>query len=129
MQTFTENERLKEKKLIDALFSKGRSLRLGPLTLLWFAFDSGKPGTAKILISASSKKLKRAVDRNLMKRRMRESYRKNKSGLIEFLEKKCISCVFAFLYSSSGITSYAEVEEKIIQLIERFQTNYEKGIG
>lgn len=128
MQTFTRNERLRERKIIEALFEKGKSIRQGPVMLIWHTLDFENFRMPGVLISASRKKLRRAVDRNRMKRRMREAYRKNNEGLKEYLKQKQTTCVFAFIYNSAELAIYTTVEEKIIQLMQRFQTEYEKSV-
>lgn len=76
-------------------------------------FDQYLRAPAKCMISVPAKKFKRAVDRNLIKRLIREAYRKNKSGFYAFLEKEDYHCLLAFVYSGNQILSYAELESKI----------------
>jgi len=128
MQTFCKDERLSEKKIIDALFVNGKSFRQDPFKVIWLEIKSGESVQSRLLISVPKKRITKAVDRNLVKRRIRESYRKNKLILIEFLKQKQIKCVFAIIYNSSEIASYNETEKKIIQILQRFQTEYEKSI-
>lgn len=127
MQTFCKNERLSEKKIIDALFIDGKSFRQDPFRVIWLETVSEESEHSRVLISVPRKRIKKAVDRNLVKRRIRESYRKNKSELIEFLKQKQSKCVFAFIYNSSEIATFEETEKKIIQILQRFQSEYEKS--
>jgi ribonuclease P protein component len=128
MQTFCKDERLSEKIIINALFVNGKSFRQDPFKVIWLEIKSEESLQSRLLISVPKKRIKKAVDRNLVKRRIRESYRKNKLILIEFLKQKQIKCVFAIIYNSSEIASYNEIEKKIIQILQRFQTEYEKSI-
>jgi ribonuclease P protein component len=61
------------------------------------------------------------VTRNLLKRRIKESYRKNKYELIDFLINNKISCNVAFIYNAKDITNYKEIESKIILILQRLK--------
>lgn len=126
MQTFKKNERLTGQKITEKLFSQGKSFTVHPFRMIWLVQEQKKIYHAQVLISVSKKRIKKAVDRNLIKRWIREAYRKNKNGLYQFLDHHKINCVFAILYNSDTIESYQKVEEKIILLLLRFQSEYEK---
>lgn len=119
--TFKKSEKLCSKKEIEALFKNAISVNAYPLTLLWLKIDFNIYNPVKILISAPRKNLKNAVDRNLIKRRIREAYRKNKIELIQFLIKNNLSCNIAIIYNSKNIADYKEIESKIILLLQRLQ--------
>lgn len=78
MKTFTKEERLCSKRLLDLLFKNGSSFLLYPyrVSYLFVADDSEVP--AQVVINVSKRRYKRAVDRNLIKRRTREAYRLQK---------------------------------------------------
>ena len=119
--TFKKSEKLCSKKEIEALFKNAISVNAYPLTLLWLKIDFNIYNPVKILISAPRKNLKNAVDRNLIKRRIREAYRKNKIELIQFLFENNLSCNIAIIYNSKNIADYQEIESKIILLLQRLQ--------
>ncbi len=128
MQTFKKEERLSRKKIVDQLFSEGKSFVIFPYRIVWMSYDLETDYPAQVLINVSKKKFKRAVDRNLIKRRTREAYRRNKESWYKFLEGNNFKCAFALLYISNEITSYKAIEEKIILSLQRLQSEYEKDI-
>src|SRR5476651_487329 len=78
MYTFKKEERLCNKKLIDGLFHNGSSFLCYPFKASWMFVDNTQQFPAQIVFSVAKKRFKRAVDRNLIKRRMREAYRLHK---------------------------------------------------
>jgi len=82
---------------------------------------------AKCLMSVPAKRFKRAVDRNLLKRRMRESYRNNKSGFYSFLEKEGYHCLLAFIYSGNQIMPYDQMDSKINVSLQKLMELLPKG--
>jgi ribonuclease P protein component len=71
----------------------------------------------KMGVSVSKKYFKKAVDRNYFKRVLRETYRLNKHILIDNIEKPY---AFMFFYQTKERLSYKEIEEKTIQLFQKF---------
>ena len=127
MHTFTKEERLKHKKDIDRLFSEGNRFYFDPFLVLHSSGPLASQYPAKVLISVPKKKIRSAVDRNLIKRRIREAYRLHKNPFYETLKQHLRFCSLALIYTSGNITEYKEVEEKIILILERLQREYEKG--
>ncbi len=123
--SYPKSEKLKSKKTIDLLFSKGKSVSKYPLRLVYVecdfdiseSQDFGTEQKIKMGVSVSKKYFKHAVDRNYFKRLLREAYRLNKHLLIDHLEKPH---AFMFFYQSSDRLSYQEIETKTIQLFEKF---------
>ncbi len=79
-QTFAKAERLHSKKIIQELFTKGSSFYLHPFKVILLLNPDQATAQHQILISVSKRFFKKAVDRNLLKRRIREAYRKEKEG-------------------------------------------------
>ncbi|MGL2962600.1 ribonuclease P protein component [Flavobacterium sp. RSB2_4_14] len=111
-------EKIKSKKIIDLLFSEGKSVSKYPLRLVYVAHDFEENVPLKMGVSVSKKHFKKAVDRNYFKRVLRECYRLNKSLLTNHLEKKY--CIM-FFYQTSEKLSYQEIEEKTKLLFEKFR--------
>jgi ribonuclease P protein component len=110
MQTFSKDERLCNQTLIEQLIKKGNSFNGFPFKIIWMEVEESTV-PVKIVISVPKRKFKKAVDRNRIKRLIRETYRKNKHKLIERLEGKKIALLL--IYTSKTIFEYAEAEEKI----------------
>ena len=72
------------------------------------------------------KKLAKASDRNLIKRRLREAYRQNKYELINYLKKNGTKIDVIFIYSSNKLLMYKDIEEKIILSLNRLKKESEK---
>lgn len=117
--TFPKEERLKSKKKIEELFKDGSSFYSSPVSLKFLA--SPDIDIHQVLISVPKKYQKRAVDRNLIKRRIREAYRLNKH-LIQSADKKFL---LAILYLSKEIPTYKSVSSKLTFLLKRLAAKQE----
>ena len=115
--TYPKHEKLKSKTTIDLLFTEGKSVSKYPLRLVYVENSELNTELIKMGVSVSKKYFKKAVDRNYFKRVLRETYRLNKHLLIDKLEKPH---AFMFFYQSKERLSYQEIEEKTIQLFQKF---------
>lgn len=115
--SYPKEEKLKGKKIIDLLFSDGKSVGKYPLRLVYVKHDFEENVPLKMGVSVSKKYFKKAVDRNYFKRVLRECYRLNKHLLTENLEDK-YCCMF--FYQTKDRLTYPEINEKTIQLFEKF---------
>lgn len=118
--TLSKKERLNSKAVIERLFAGGsKSFPSYPLRVVYMPQESDEKDVpaASILISVPKKRFKRAVKRNLVKRQVREAYRKNKYLLLDALASKNKRLVLAFIWLDNNIHSSAEVEEKVKKLL------------
>lgn len=115
--TYPKNEKLKSKNTIDLLFSEGKSVSKYPLRLVYVPIVLENDEMIKMGVSVSKKYFKNAVDRNYYKRVLRETYRLNKHLLLDNLEKQY---AFMFFYQTKDRLSYQEINEKTVQLFEKF---------
>lgn len=115
--TYPKHEKLKSKTTIDLLFSDGNSVSKFPLRLVYVENSEENAELIKMGVSVSKKYFKKAVDRNYYKRVLRETYRLNKHLLIDSLNKPY---AFMFFYQTNERLSYQEIEEKTIQLFQKF---------
>lgn len=116
--TFRNEEKLKKKNLITELFASGKSVSVFPLKMIYLQYDHESPYKIQTGVSVSKRNFKSAVDRNRIKRLMRESYRKNKYLIYNNEDTK--KHILMFIYQGKKEEKYELMEEKMIQLIEKF---------
>ena len=125
MHSFNKEERLCSIKLIDKLFHDGSSFLLYPFRIVWLSENSNSGMLVQVLISVPKKRFKRAVDRNLIKRRIREIYRLQKSEhLYPFLHEHSASLLLGINYIGNDIAEYSFMEKKLNAAIGRFKKAY-----
>ena len=129
MQTLKRNERLKKKQIIQDLFNFGESFHIYPVRVIWKEYENDFISPAQVLFSVPKKRLRRAVDRNKIKRLLREAYRKNNKELYKFLNKSGKKCALALVYTANEILPYIEIEKRIISVLERLILDYEKTLS
>ncbi len=107
MNTFTKEERLSGKIFIDKLVQKGKSFNCFPFRIVWLQTPE-KKAKGQVVISVPKRLFKRAVDRNRLKRIIREGYRKNKEILYSEVEDKTIHLLVIY-------TSKTKLESKLLE--------------
>jgi ribonuclease P protein component len=118
--TFTKEERLCNKRLIDQLFHNGSSFLCYPFKVSWLIGTDPQPFPAQVLFSVPKKRYKNAVDRNLIKRRVREAYRLHKQQyLYLLLNDTNKNIVFSVGYIGKEIAPYDFIEKKLIKLLNQ----------
>lgn len=127
MKTFKKEERLCNKFVIDSLFKKGKTSFSYPFSIKWLYNILDTKSSAQILIVVSKRNFKKAVDRNRIKRLIREAYRNHKHILYQSLESNNKKVVFAFIYTEKEILNYKSIEDKIILTLHRLIKEIEKS--
>ncbi len=122
---FPKSERLHSKILIDRLFSSGKSFFIYPFKVLYLEELTESISNNQVLITVSSKKFKRAIDRNLIKRRIRESYRLNKYQL-EDIESSDSNLLIGYIYVGKEIHPFELIESKLKQSLQRLKSECSK---
>lgn len=140
-----KSARLHHRSLQERLFSEGSKLHDFPLKMMWNSltsqelqanFRSRVPdliGPVQVLVSVPKKKRRKAVDRVLMRRRIREAFRLNRSSLLEAIgglpQVRTVSV--GLVYMKEANVKYSEIEEKMIKLLarlaEKLKEKYEEG--
>lgn len=120
-QRLTKQERLNKQDAIQALFKKGSSIKERPFRSLFIIEDSEGEIPVQVLFVVPKRKLKLAVDRNRMKRLMREAYRKNKSTVYQTAASNGKKVTVALIFTGHKSIGYSTVEDKIILILQRLQ--------
>jgi ribonuclease P protein component len=116
--TFDKTERLHRDKHIQELFDKGSSFYLFPFKVFVIAKPEQASSPNQVLVSVSTRNFKRAADRNLIKRRIREAYRLQKEAL-----PKDPPVMAAFIYAHKEILSFDEMKSRLLSVLKRIPKN------
>ena len=115
----SKSERLKSRKQIDGLFATGRSFSQFPIRVSYQLMPATEKPVLQIGVTASKRYFKKAVDRNRIKRLLREAYRLQKESLLVLLNKKGKSGIAFFIYTDKTIASFATIKEAMTKCIQR----------
>lgn len=119
--TFPKAERLCGKKDIEELFKHGSSFYLKPLLLKYHPKPESQSFN-RLLVSVPKKKFKKAVHRNLIKRRIKEAYRLHKDAISNQPQYFDLGLV----YVDELILPFDQIEKKLITLLKRLQNLNQK---
>lgn len=114
---FGKEERLKSEKLIGQLFEEGASVSQFPLRLFYLKTEFKSGVNFKTTVSVSKKNIKKAVDRNRIKRLLRESYRLNKSDFFNNTEDQYALMI---LYLGKDVPDFNLINSKLKLLFGKF---------
>src|SRR5205809_6624659 len=96
--SYNKKEKLKSRKRIEELFAKGKSFSVFPVKVFFTVATAGSFEPVQAGVGVSARNFKKAVDRNRIKRLLRECYRLNKSGLYETAASEAKAVAAFFLY-------------------------------
>lgn len=120
-----KSERLSRKKIIDTLFAEGESFFSYPLKVVFIQAELPVDYPVQAGFSVSKRNFKKAVDRNLLKRRMREAYRLNKSIICRLETKSQIAVMF--IYSGKEIEDYQTIENGMLKALKKLSRKIQVG--
>lgn len=115
--TFNKKQKLKSKILIDKLFNEGKSVSAYPFRLVYLPYSFNEDILFKTGVSVSKRNFKRAIDRNRIKRLMREVFRLHNA---QFFNNMSTSHAFMILYIGKENPTFTQVETRMTLLFEKF---------
>ena len=119
--TLSKEERICSKKLINELFTgNGRSMTAFPLRVVFMkrTIVDDQPRAA-MLVSVPKRHFKHAVDRNRVKRQVREAFRRNKSIITQNLTDDHEAVAMAFVWLTNEKFPSSDVENRMVRLLTR----------
>jgi ribonuclease P protein component len=130
MKTFTKEERLCSKRLLDLLFKNGSSFLLYPYRVSYLFVPDAAEVPVQVVINASKRRFKRAVDRNLIKRRTREAYRLLKQAeLYVHLNKPEQQLLISLQFVGKQIYEFSFLEKKMAATLKKLRSKLDTDEG
>jgi ribonuclease P protein component len=127
--TYNKKEKLKSRKQLEALFSKGKTLLHFPVKVFFLLPETPLNNAVKTGVGASSRSFKKAVQRNRIKRLLREAYRLNKQPLHQFLAAHNRQLVVFLLYIDKQMPQKNVIQAKMPLLLEKLMKELAKQFG
>jgi ribonuclease P protein component len=117
---FGRKEKLKSRKKIEDLFLNGKNFSVFPLRVT-YQFLPAEETVIQVGVTAGKKYFKRAVDRNKIKRLIREAYRLQKNDLLEILKQRGQRGFLFFIYTDKTIVSFSIIKEAMRKCLQRLK--------
>ena len=118
-------ERIYRDNDIQTLFNEGEGFSIYPFrVIVLLRRDESRPVTCRVLVSVSKKRFHHAVNRNRVKRLVREAWRRNKAALYEICRRDNISVDVALVYTATVIHSYGELLKKTEKVVHEIVKKY-----
>ena len=125
-ETFKKSERLCSRKIMTGLIDNGNIFYMPFYKVIWSKYNNELHFPAQVAFSVPKRGFRHAVARNLLKRRMREAYRRNKHVLYDFLSMEDIRIVFMVIFRDNSVPDYRSIEKSMQELINKFKTEVRK---
>lgn len=117
--TFHKTERLSGLKRFEYLMKEGEQFFSFPFRVIFSEAKEDQPFPAQVAFAVPKRKFKKAVDRNRIKRILREAYRRNKSEFYSEVTKRGKKLNVLFVYSHNSLIELKEADPKIILTLQR----------
>ncbi len=121
IHTLARIERLRGKVRVENLFTQGKAFIVYPFRIILMEADDNKGVPVQVLVSVPKKRIKRAVVRNKLKRRMKEAYRLHKAELSDYLSSQKNTWLIGVTYVANDVLPYAMIEQKMIEALQKIK--------
>ena len=117
---FPKSQRLKSRKKLQQIFAEGKSVRTKDLRLIYLAEKNGTT-EVKCGVGLSTRNFKNAVDRNRIKRLLREAYRLRQHDLKKYAEDHPVDLSLFLLYTGRELPQYEDIYENVGVVLQKLQ--------
>ncbi len=124
---FPKSERLTSRKIILELLKEGKVFKTFPFYVK-YSFSEKKSPNVQVLINVSKKRFKRAVDRNFIKRLIREAYRQNNAELHNLLNDSGLSVNLLLNFINTELPNYATINTSMQELLTKLCNKIEQNV-
>lgn len=114
-----QSERLKSRKQIDSLFKEGKGFSVFPVRVMYQVTRPEADSSLQIGVTASKRYFKKAVDRNRIKRLLREAYRLQKEELLAQVKTSGKQVIVFFLYTDKTIASFDTIKTAMAKCLKK----------
>ncbi|MBK7212552.1 MAG: ribonuclease P protein component [Bacteroidales bacterium] len=122
--TFPKTQKLCHRKDIDLLFENGDSFFTHPFKVVIKETERTDESAVRLLISVPKKNLRSSVDRNRVKRLIREAYRLNKQLLFQLLQEKDKCLQIALVYTGKQVPDFQPIEKSLLKILDKLIQQY-----
>ena len=120
-RTYPRSEKLKSRKLIQELFARGKSVSATPVKCLYLIQPEGMTELIQTGVGVSARNFRKSVQRNRIKRMLREAYRNNNQSLHQVLSQKQQSLAVFMLYLGKDMPQWNELQTAVKSALEKLQ--------
>lgn len=119
--SFPKEEKLKSRKMISRIFSEGFAVKSFPIRIQFVFHEIEDFPPCQFGVSVPKRNFKSAVDRNRIKRQIKEAYRLNKSEFIDVLVQKKKKLAMMVIFASNKKLEYSQMEKLIISALGKIK--------
>jgi ribonuclease P protein component len=117
--SYSRKEKLKGRKLYEQVFSRGKSFTVFPIKIFYLQPDASLDFPVKVGVGVSARNFKKAVERNRIKRLLREAYRTEKLLLHKYLKEHNRQVIVFLLYIDKTLPDFSTLKIKMPLIFEQ----------
>lgn len=121
---FPKTNRLVAQKEIELTYHQGETIKKFPLLCKYMLLNETKGDALQVVFAVPKRKFKSAVKRNLLRRRLKEAFRKNQQTLKQRIEKQGCHLGLYIIYTSDELFEYQKLEEKLNVILRELSSKF-----